>query len=135
MAHVIENSIAFSNNTNGITSNSNPAVQVYNCTLYANGNRNLTLYGKGTDERLYKMDKVISIGGALSDDIAEMPSLASPTNYLCNGNVGVNSLGERLDSSIFTSVDTKNLNITIDKDGTINLNGLLSQSTPYGAHL
>ncbi len=134
VAHIIENSIAFSNNANGITSNSNPAVRVYNCTLYANGNRNLTLYAKGSDERQYQMDGVLSIGGTLSDDISEMPSLASTSNYLCNGNVGVNSLGQRLDSSIFSSVDTTNLNITIDENG-INLNGLLSQTTPYGAHL
>ncbi len=133
VAHVIENSIAFSNNANGITSNSNPAVRVYNCTLYGNGNRNLTLYGKGSDARLYELEGVLSIGGALSDDISEMPSLASTSNYLCNGNVGINSLGERLDSSIFTSVDTKNLSITT-KDGKINLNGLFSQSTTSGAH-
>ena len=134
VAHIIENSIAFSNNANGITSNSNPAVRVYNCTLYGNGNRNLTLYGKGSDERLFELDGVLSIGGSLSDDIAEMPSLASESNFLCNGNVGVNSLGERLDSSIFTSVDTKNLSITFE-DGKLNLHGLLEQSTAYGAHL
>ncbi len=134
VAHVIENSIAFSNNANGITSNSNPAVQVYNCTLYGNGNRNLTLYGKSSNDRLFVLDGVLSIGGSLSDDIAEMPSLASPTNYLCNGNVGVNSLGERLDSTIFTSVDTKDINLTLE-EGRINTHGLLEQSTAYGAHL
>ncbi len=134
VSHVIENSIAFSNNANGITSNSNPAVRVYNCTLYGNGNRNLTLYGKSTGDRDFELSGVVSIAGAISDDIKEMPSLASPTNYLCNGNVGVNSLGERLDSSIFKSVDTKNVNITFE-NGKINMHGLLEQSTDYGAKL
>ena len=133
-AHVIENSIAFSNNANGITSNSNPAVKVYNCTLYGNGNRNLTLYGKGTGERSFELDGVLSIGGTLSDDITEMPSLASPNNFLCNGNVGVNSLGQRLDSSVFKSVDIKNVSITYE-DGKLNMHGLLEQETGYGATL
>ena len=134
VAHVIENSIAFCNNANGITSNSNPAVRVYNCTLYGNGNRNLTLYSKGTGDCLFQLDGLLSIGGAISDDIAQMPSLASPSNYLCNGNVGVNSLGDRLDNSIFTSVDTKNIDIAIE-NGQLNLHGLLEQSTAFGAHL
>ena len=134
VAHVIENSIAFSNNANGITSNSNPAVKVYNCTLYGNGNRNLTLYGKSSGDRLFEVSGVLSVNGAISDDIAEMPSLASENNYLCNGNVGVNSLGERLDASVFKSVDTKNVNITFE-DGKINMHGLLEQETGFGAHL
>ena len=132
--HIIENSIAFSNNANGITSNSNPAVKVYNCTLYGNGNRNLTLYGKNSGERLFEMSGVLSIGGAISDDIAEMPSLASADNYLCNGNVGVNSLGQRIDASVFKSVDTKNVSISIE-DGKINMHGLLEQATGFGARL
>ena len=80
------------------------------------------------------MSGVLSIGGSLSDDIAEMPSLASATNYLCNGNVGVNSLGQRLDASVFKSVDTKNVSITIE-DGKINMHGLLEQETGFGARL
>lgn len=132
--HTLENCIAFSNTANGITSNSNPTLIIKNCTLYNNGNRNLTLYGKGSGERSYTVSGLISISGTLSDDIKECPEVESEDNFLCNGNIGLNKNGERLDSNIFKNVEITKPTITIE-DYKINMHGLLEQNTQYGAKL
>lgn len=132
--HTIENSISFNNSTNGLTSNSNPSLTIINCTLYNNGNRNLTLYGKGNGERDYTVENLLSISGTLSDDIKEQTTLISPNNFFSNGNVGVNSEGERFGEDIFRSIDTTKINLSFE-NGKINTHGLLEQDTEYGAHL
>ena len=132
--HILTNSISFSNTANGITSNSNPTLTIRNCTIYDNGNRNLTLYGKGSGERSYSVSGVISVSGTLSDDVKEAENVISEDNYICNGNTGVNSLGETLDTSIFRSIDKSNINFTFTETG-IDTHSFLEQDTPYGAHL
>ncbi len=132
--HTLVNSISFSNTANGVTSNSNPTLTIKNCTIYDNGNRNLTLYGKGSGERSYSVSGIISISGTLSDDVKEAEGVIREDNYLCNGNTGVNSLGEKLDSSIFRSIDKSNVRFTFTQTG-IDTHSFLEQDTPYGAHL
>ena len=132
--HTLVNSISFSNTANGVTSNSNPTLTIKNCTIYDNGNRNLTLYGRGSGERSYSVSGIISVSGTLSDNVKEAEGVISEDNYLCNGNTGVNSLGETLDTSIFRSIDKSTINFTFTRDG-IDTHSFLEQDTPYGAHL
>lgn len=132
--HRIVNSISFRNSANGLTSNSNPTLTVENCTLYDNGNRNLTLYGKGSGERSYSVSGLLSISGTLSDDIKEAGNIESEDNYFCNGNVGVNSGGDKMGKEIFLSTDLTLLPLRIE--GTkIEPADFLRQDTPYGAHI
>ena len=131
--HKLINSISFNNTSNGVTSNSNPSLTIINCTLFNNGNRNLTLYGKGSGERNYRVENLLSVGGTLSDDIKEAGDILSDNNFFSNGNVGVNKSGKRIDSSIFESIDLDNINIFFD-NGTINTSGLLVEDSEYGAH-
>ncbi len=132
--HRIVNSISFKNSANGLTSNSNPTLTIENCTLYDNGNRNLTLYGKGNGERKYKVSGLISISGTLSDDIKEAGDIESSDNFFCNGNVGVNKNGEKLSFDIFLSLDFSLLPMRIEGTA-IEPSALLKQETQYGAHI
>ena len=132
--HRIVNSLSFLNTANGLTSNSNPTLTIENCTLYNNGNRNLTLYGKGSGERNYTVSGVLSVSGTLSDDLNEAGNIRSDDNYFCNGNTGVNLSGERIGKEVFTSTDTSLLPFTIIEDG-IEHSAFLEQGTPYGAHI
>jgi hypothetical protein len=122
--HKIVNSIAYNNNHAGITSNSDPAIIVENCTSYANKGANITLYGKGSGVKSFVVKNVISIGGAVEDNISEMPSLASNDNYVWNGAVSVNAAGQKVDATIFVSTDVT-IAPTRDKNGSILMNGLL----------
>jgi hypothetical protein len=132
VAHVLKNSIAFENNHAGITSNSNPALQVINCTTYGNFGSNIALYGKGTDVRLFVVSNLISMNGKLEDTYIEMPSLAAVNNYFCNGVTSMNSLQQVLSSDIFVSVDTQNIKISRATDGSILMNGLIELKSALG---
>lgn len=132
VAHQIENCIAYSNGTAGITSNSNPSLQVRNCTLYSNGTYNLTLYSKSDGNTNFVVSNLLSMDAPFSDNIDEQPSLVSNDNFFNNGAVAVNKAGKSFNKSIFKSVDLKSIP-TRFADGSINMNGVLQQSTGYGA--
>jgi hypothetical protein len=133
VAHRLVHSIAFGNGTSGISSNSNPAIVVESCTAFANAGSNLNLYGKGDGARLFRLSRTVSMKGGTGDVYREMPSLASPDNYLWNGAQSVNSLGQTLTTEIFIAVDT-----TIvpgrTRAGSIDMRGLLvpSDRAPEG---
>lgn len=131
--HKLVNSIAFNNNHAGITSNSNPSIIIENSTSFANKGANIALYGKGTGERNFEVKKIISLGGALSDNTNEMPELASNDNYFWNGKVSVNAAGEQIDTTIFKSIDLSIIP-TYDAKGFIQMHGLLelNDKTPKG---
>lgn len=124
--HIIRNSISFANNAAGITSNSDPAIIVENCTSYGNKGINVTLYGKGADaERSFSVKGLISMAGGSADNYSEMPQLAEDeTNYFFNGSKTVNKAGTELTADIFVSTDTA---IVPERaqDGSINMKGLL----------
>ena len=127
--HVLRNSIAWSNGTSGITSNSNPAVIVERCTSYGNKGANVNLYGKGDGARLFKASGIISMAGGIGDIYREMPELASADNYFWNGAKCVNALGRTLDTNVFLSVDIAGVIPEQREDGAIDLKGLL-EPTP-----
>ncbi|AEJ18793.1 right-handed parallel beta-helix repeat-containing protein [Gracilinema caldarium] len=121
--HILRNSIAYCNGTSGITSNSNPAIIIENCTAYANKGANINLYGKGDSIRSFIVKNSISLQGGISDVYREMPEIESRTNFLWNGAMAKNSEGQQINLDIFTTVDCT-LNPEIQKDGKINIKGL-----------
>lgn len=134
--HVLRNSIAYKNGMSGITSNSNPALILQNVTSAMNGSYNITLYGKGKGEkRQFKATGILSLEGTTSDNISEMPELASDDNYFCNGSNAVNKAGSVLKTAdAFVSVDEKNLIPGRKADGSIDMKGLfnLTEKVPEG---
>ena len=90
----------------GITSNSNPAIIIERCTSFANRGSNLSLYGKGDDARDFVLHGLVSLNGGAADLWREMPSLASPDNFLWNGAQCLNSEGRRLGLDLFYAADS-----------------------------
>lgn len=125
VAHVLRNSISFNNNTNGITSNSNPAAIIENNTAYGNKGANITLYGKGSGDRKFVAKNNISMAGGAADNYSEMPSLASENNYFYNGSKSVNSVGQELTDKIFNSTEVANYTLKRHADGSIDMGSLL----------
>ncbi len=122
--HVIRNSIAFDNGAAGITSNSDPAIVVENCSSYGNAGANFAFYGKGAGSRAFVARGNLSMRGGAADELREMPSLASPDNYFWNGARSANSLGQALGPEIFVSTDLR-LAPRLRADLSIDMGGLL----------
>lgn len=106
VAHELRNSIAFENGAAGITSNSDPAVVLERNTAFGNAGSNISLYGKGTEERRFRAVGNVSMNGGSGDNYREMPTLASVDNYFWNGAQSLNAEGRRLGPDIFESTDT-----------------------------
>lgn len=134
VAHVLRNSVAFSNGASGITSNSDPAVILENVTSYGNAGANVSLYGKGDGSRLFKAAGVISMAGGIADNIREMPELASALNWFWNGAKCVNPEGGELKADSFLSIDLSRVP-SIRDDGSVDMGGLLypGDSAPVAA--
>ena len=107
VAHVLRNSVAWDNGSWGITSNSNPAVILERNTAYGNKEGNVSLYGKGAGERLFRASGMLSMKGGSADQFGEMPALASANNYFWDGARSVNSEGKTLSTDIFIGVVSK----------------------------
>ena len=101
--HELVDSIAFNNLSNGVTSNSNPKCIVINVISWNNWGVNITLYGKGSGERNFVLENVISLHGGSSDNIAEEESLYKENTYLWDGERSSNSKGRVVDDSVFLS--------------------------------
>ncbi|MBR1403049.1 MAG: right-handed parallel beta-helix repeat-containing protein [Treponema sp.] len=124
--HLIKNSISFNNDLNGITTNSNPALLVENCTLYGNKETNLNLYGKG-DAKQYP--RTASAKGVLSsagngrdkfDDDKDpdmRKRLADDSNFFYDGAQATNKSGANLGKDAFVSVDFENISNGLKEDG------------------
>lgn len=127
--HVLRNSVAFDNDGNGVTSNSNPAVIVENTTSAFNGGSNYALYGRGTIERTFGAKNNISYKGGKPDNI-ELASLRQdPSNYFDGRNIN----GEIVTEDWFVRTD---INIVPGRDtsGSIDMKGLfeLTDAAPQG---
>ncbi len=129
--HVLKNSIAFNNMGKGITSNSCPDVEIYNCISYGN----LTADGDGYNIGLNTMSSlakewvvegVISMNTPANTKYADtVPfNLINEKNYIYNGSASFNSLGEEAVDDWFVSVDVSK-KPTRNENGTINMGGLL----------
>lgn len=127
--HIIRNSIAFGNNGNGITSNSNPAIIVENTTSAFNKGSNYALYGRGNIERTFKAKNNISFKGGKQDNI-ELASLRQdPSNYFDGQNINGNAVTE----AWFVKIDISTIPVR-DVSGSINMKGLfeLTNAAPQG---
>ena len=122
--HLVRNSVAWANGASGITSNSNPAVAIENCTSYGNRGANIHLYGKGDGARLFRARGIISMAGGTGDVYREMPELASADNYFWNGARSINALGRALGADIFVSTDIR-IVPELRADGSTDMKGFL----------
>ena len=124
--HLIKNSVTFNNDLNGITTNSNPALIVENCTLYGNKETNINFYGKGDAEkypRTVQARNVLSVDGAGRDkfDDSKDPDLRtrleSDTNFFYDGAQAVNKSGTVIGKEAFESVDFSEISNGLKADG------------------
>lgn len=137
VAHILRNSISYSNGMSGITSNSNPALILENVTSFGNGSSNIALYGKGSGSpRLFKATGVLSIEGTSSDNIREMPELLTDSTYFCNGSNGVNKSGSTLKAEdAFVSTDAKSIIPGRKADGSIDMKTLLELTSKVPSNI
>lgn len=124
--HIIRNSVSFNNDLNGITTNSNPALIVENCTLYGNKATNLNLYGKGDAAkypRTASSKGVLSVAGNGRDQFDDTKDpdmrkrLADDSNFFFDGAEAVNKSGSKLGKDAFVSVDFSKIDMGIQEDG------------------
>ena len=112
MRHILRDSIAFRNLSNGVTSNSNPSVIVENVVCWNNWGSNLTLYGKGGGARDFSLKGFLSLSGGSSDNISEMPSLLSENTFLWDGEKSSNLSGVCIGEDVFLSTSFSGFSIT-----------------------
>lgn len=128
--HVLRNSISFANGAKGITSNSCPDCEVYDCTNFGNAVNDNTAYNIGLNRKVsaameWKVSGLISMGNGNTKSADLFPvSLESATNYIYNGSASYNTNGVEAVNSWFTSVDVSKVPVR-NADGTINMGGLL----------
>lgn len=103
--HVLRNSLAFDNDSTGITSNSNPALIVENCTSVDNGlaNFDFSYYDGASLEFVAKNNISFRTTSGTKDNVPE--SLISDDNYFYNGFKSVNASGQEVMESDFKSVE------------------------------
>lgn len=77
-AHVLRGSLAYENDADGITSNSNPAVQAYHCLSAAQKERNYAIYGQGVEAAEAVLEDCTGFGG-------ELPDLLPPGSVISRG--------------------------------------------------
>ncbi|MGH2332461.1 bacterial Ig-like domain-containing protein, partial [Thermoanaerobacter mathranii] len=102
--HIIKNSIAFGNRADGFTSNSNPAVQAFNCVSYDNQGANISFTSYPGIPLQFKIDNFVSYRSkpGAKDNYPE--DAISDNNYFYNGEVSVNKSGIVLTDSNFASL-------------------------------
>ncbi len=129
--HVLKNSVSFNNQGKGITSNSCPDNEIYNCTSYGNAIKsgasyNVGLNTKESNLKEWIVEGLISMTSTAFTDKADLIpfALSAENNYIYNGSVSVNNLGQKASDAWFESVDVTK-KPTRNEDGTINMNGLL----------
>lgn len=119
IGHILRNSLSFYNDADGVTSNSNPAANVFNVISVKNNGTNLSLYGKGNAEVTSQVEGIITWDSKEGD----RPGNEKILNLLKNYINGQNIEGLKVDESWFENTDMTVLP-TRNEDGSINLNGL-----------
>ncbi len=130
--HILKNSIAFNNHGKGITSNSCPDVEIYNCISYNNQvegdgkGYNVGLNAKASASKEWKVNGLISMNVPANTKTADLISFAlqSDKNFIYDGKVSFNVDGIVAEDSWFVSVDVSK-KPTRNENGTINMAGLL----------
>ncbi len=108
--HKIINSIAFNNDQNGITCNSCPDIEIYNCISFNNGGSNVALYtGNKKLETAFKVEGVISFrkdttgSEKLEPQTQKVDDLKGENNYYWEGK-SVNNAGKEITADMFESL-------------------------------
>jgi len=116
--HVLRNSLAFNNFSDGITSNSDPAVTFENCTSFNNGkvNFNLQYFNSAIPQFTANNNLSFKTTAALADNIPD--TNLNDSNYFYNGTDSQNKSGEKLLASDFKSLEAPKL-IERNADGSI----------------
>ena len=135
-AHVLKNSVAFTNKAKGIDSNSCPDIKVYSSTTFDNESYNVAFYTNTAVNTAFAADGILSY--KVSNKVTEQFKLLGTqnaadvkgaTNYYFDGSKTVNNNGKEATASWFKSLDTasalKDGGITRNADGTVNMNGFL----------
>ncbi|MCB2309453.1 hypothetical protein LGL08_23175 [Clostridium estertheticum] len=102
--HVLRNCLSFNNNSDGVTSNSNPAIIVENTTSVDNKGINFSFAFYTSAKQQFTAKNNISfrtIAGA-ADNVPA--SIESDSNYFYNGKESINKNGKALLKLDFTSV-------------------------------
>jgi pectate disaccharide-lyase len=102
--NVLKNSLAFNNNANGITGNSNPAIMTLNCKSVDNKKANYALDYYTNAKLDYSLLKNISIRTkeGEKDNVPKM--VLNEDNYFYDGNSSKNKSGKEFKVSTFRSV-------------------------------
>lgn len=127
--HVLENSIAFDNEADGITSNSCPDVKVINCTAYNNKKNNLNLYTNlAGNTTAFTVQGLVSCGAAntVKKNSTDTSDLEDP--------IAKTVTEADFEFTTFAPVDTVT-GIDRNSDGTINLGDFLKLKDGSGADM
>lgn len=129
--HVLKNSISYGNLAKGITSNSCPDCEIYNCISYGNAVDaeavyNVGLNTKDSNLKEWIVDGLISVTTTANTTTPDLIpfSLSTETNFIYNGQISRNSAGVVVTDDWFKSVDITKVP-TRNENGTINMSGLL----------
>ena len=135
--HVLRNSVSFNNYARGISSNSCPDCEIYDCTVYNNvidkdGDAcNICLYTRESNVKGWIVDGTISLvtegscaKAEIGDSYGVIKSLRNSTNYFYNGRKSANNQGIAAAEDWFENVDMS-IAPNRNADGTINMHGLL----------
>src|SRR5699024_8233186 len=104
--HIVKNNLAFGNDANGYTSNSNPGVITQNNIGFNNGtNLSLTTYSHITPD--YTIDGFASIQSEFGTKDNFQENLGSDINYMFDGSKSMNASGEELSDELLTDFRKK----------------------------
>lgn len=123
VAHVIKNSIAFNNLTNGFTSNSNPAVVSENCIAFGNVFANFDWRHYDNAASQFKATANISYKGGSKDTVPT--NLIEDSNFYYDGTKSANASGTTLTDANFKSLEVPKA-FERDKTGAIVFGDFLS---------
>src|SRR5690625_1687570 len=113
--HVIKNNLAFGNDGNGYTSNSNPEIIAEN-NIGLNNGTNLSLSTYSHIEPDYTIDGFASIQAGSGSEDTFQGELDSDINYMFDGSKSVNASGEEISSELLKSLESI---FNYDEDGNI----------------
>lgn len=126
--HVLRNSLSFNNNAAGITSNSDPAIIVENCTSVDNGKANYDFHYYTTATPDFTANNNISFRNAPGPADDSITLLVKDTNYFYNGTVSQNASAKQVSVSDFKST-TKPVLVSINTDGSFEIGNFMVLAT------
>ena len=129
--HILKNCVSFNNLAKGITSNSCPDCQIYDCTSFGNAIGDGAVYNVGLNTKETNLKEWV-VKGLISTTSTDYTTTAdlipfsynSEDNFIFNGAESRNSEGKVVTNDWFKSVDVSVVP-TRNEDGTIDMHGLL----------